>query len=149
MGKWEESGSNYHIQDILSHDPCIQSLPANHISAMCLLSHVSIEVTYLISFQVLLCTVSHRQSESMDTLFDLLSQIAEFSGYFVHTFDMVQTKQTARKALPPGWFMDKLENRLKDVVPERQRKPYTRVFQEMKKLQQRTSLIMSKFQMMR
>ena len=98
MGKWEESGSNYHIQDILSRDPCIQSLPANHISAMCLLSHMSIEVTYLISFQLLLCTVSHKKSESMDALFDLLSQIAEFSEYFLHTFDIVQTKQMARKA---------------------------------------------------
>ena len=63
---------------------------------------------------------------------------------------MARTKQTARKdrSVPHGRFMDKLDNRPPGVVQKR-KKPYTKVFREMKRLQRRTDLIISKYQMTR
>ena len=47
-----------------------------------------------------------------------------------------------------GWFRKQLEHRSRPAVPKR-KKPYMRVFQEMRKLQKTTKLCISKYQMAR
>ena len=50
--------------------------------------------------------------------------------------------------VPGGWFMKQLEHRPPPAVPK-QKKPYVRAFQEMRKLQRTTKLCLSKYQMAR
>ena len=80
-------------------------------------------------------------------------QVAKGREIFKHLIQpeidhIMLSAEFGRGGHPPGQFTEKLTNRPAPVVRKR-KKPYFRVFQEMKKLQKSTSLIISKFQMTR